>query len=667
MVSRLSRVAVVVPARNEERRISRCLDGIRHSVDALRSARPELAVSVVVVLHECDDGTADLVRQRDWVTRIELRDGFVGGARQAGAAAVAALGDAPDRVWIANTDADSHVPRDWLLAHVAAAEDGADVVVGMVTLDRSEASPELLEALGPEEPTHDGHHHVFGANLGVRLSALQSLGGFEDLAAHEDVALVEAARAGELTVVAPAQPRVVTSARLRARTPEGLGAYLRELLRPRSPLVAAADGMDVATQVLNGVDRLVVVVAHPDDETLIAGGLIHRAARSGLPTTVVIATRGEASHPDSPTHTPTQLGALRVGEVRAALHHLHRAADLVLLDLPDGALADHREQLVDLVRPHITGAVLVVSTWEADGHPDHEAVGQVCRAVCTEAGVRHLQAPLWAWFWQPERQHGRDLLVIALSPQERAAKAAALHEHASQLQALSEDPGDAAVVGEEVVAAFSQGLEAFVTVGTTRAETFDRMYAGHEDPWRFEGSWYETRKRSLALAALPHQALGRVLEIGPATGLVTVELARRADAVVAMDVSAQAALRTSRRVAGAGLGERVQVIASAVPAHWPEGELDTVVVSEVGYFMTADEWRTTLTQAQRSLAADGTLLLVHWMHPVDGWALDGRAVHDIASNHLDLDRGTTVSDPDFEIVVYRRPGALSVAAAEHRT
>ncbi|MEP6561765.1 MAG: PIG-L family deacetylase, partial [Nakamurella sp.] len=62
---------------------------------------------------------------------------------------------------------------------------------------------------------------------------------------------------------------------------------------------------------LTGLRRLVVISAHPDDETLGAGALIATAARLGVPITVIVATAGEGSHPDSPTHRPDQLAVIR--------------------------------------------------------------------------------------------------------------------------------------------------------------------------------------------------------------------------------------------------------------------------------------------------------------------------------------------------------------------
>ena len=75
---------------------------------------------------------------------------------------------------------------------------------------------------------------------------------------------------------------------------------------------------------LDGVEELVVVSAHPDDETLAAGGLMATAAGRGIAVHVIIVTDGSASHPDSPTHSTADLARRRRGVHRGRDDQPHR-------------------------------------------------------------------------------------------------------------------------------------------------------------------------------------------------------------------------------------------------------------------------------------------------------------------------------------------------------
>jgi LmbE family N-acetylglucosaminyl deacetylase len=82
--------------------------------------------------------------------------------------------------------------------------------------------------------------------------------------------------------------------------------------------------------------RLLLVVAHPDDETFGCGSLLLAAAGAGWRTIVACATRGEAGE------TSADLAGRPLGEVREA--ELHAAAallgvtEVVLLGFGDSGL-----------------------------------------------------------------------------------------------------------------------------------------------------------------------------------------------------------------------------------------------------------------------------------------------------------------------------------------
>lgn len=235
------RVHVVIPARNEEAVLAACLRSVRRAAWQARLARPAVRVEVLVVLDSCTDGTAALLAAFPEVTGLPVAHGRVGATRAAGVlAAVATTAADPDHVWLASTDADSEVPGDWLTVQLDHADQGAHAVVGTVRPARSgdPARPgrrgtvpatDLLVPWHARHVVHDGHPHVHGANLGVRLDRYVAVGGFDPLEEHEDVRLVERLVASDAVVVRTSAGRVTTSGRRDGRTPGGFAAYLRRL------------------------------------------------------------------------------------------------------------------------------------------------------------------------------------------------------------------------------------------------------------------------------------------------------------------------------------------------------------------------------------------------------------------------------------------------------
>lgn len=222
-------VGIVVPARNEERLIRRCLTALAAAGARLRVERPQTRLRTVVVLDSCTDATAEIVSEFSDVSVLAIEAGRVGMARAAGIRALAdGIGD-PRGAWVASTDADSAVPATWLLDQLALADGGADVVTGFVATDLSDTPDELRDLAPTATHLKDGHPYVYGANLGFTLQTYLDLGGFAPLAAHEDVAFVEKARRLGVRCHASGSLWVLTSGRTEGRTPEGYAAFLRSL------------------------------------------------------------------------------------------------------------------------------------------------------------------------------------------------------------------------------------------------------------------------------------------------------------------------------------------------------------------------------------------------------------------------------------------------------
>ena len=165
MVDVPSSVVVVVPARNEERRLGACLGALGAATDRLRSVNDRLPVRIVLVLDRCTDRTAVVAARWPIVDVVVTDHGRVGAARAAGIAhAVDAAERDVDAMWIANPDADLRVPVDWLQTHLEHARMGADLLLGMVKPNPAEVDRYSLLAW------HDRHDFIDG--YGLSLSRL---------------------------------------------------------------------------------------------------------------------------------------------------------------------------------------------------------------------------------------------------------------------------------------------------------------------------------------------------------------------------------------------------------------------------------------------------------------------------------------------------------------
>lgn len=376
--------------------------------------------------------------------------------------------------------------------------------------------------------------------------------------------------------------------------------------------------------------RLVLVAAHPDDETLGAGGLLATAAAADLHIEVVLLSAGEASHPDSSTHSPGDLATLRVEETRAAVALLAPRARLVLVGLPDGDLDSHADELVDAIVRAVGEhgpTTLLAAPWRHDGHADHEAAGRAAAVAAHRTDARLIEYPIWLWHWAaPDHAPWSRLRALPLDGAVLARKSHAISVHRSQVAPLSATPGDEALLHPGMLEHFVRGHETFVEEAPTPDAVFDRVHGDTADPWDVDASWYEERKRDLTLAALPHRRYRRALEVGCSIGALTARLATRCDEVLALDGSRVAVASATTRLAQT---PNVRVERAHLPEAWPDGRFDLVVVSEVGYFLSPARLRRLIARAEASLADDGVVVLCHWRHPIVGWPLDGPRVHEV--------------------------------------
>jgi LmbE family N-acetylglucosaminyl deacetylase len=137
--------------------------------------------------------------------------------------------------------------------------------------------------------------------------------------------------------------------------------------------------------------KLMFVVAHPDDESLGAGGVIAKYANEGADVYLITATRGEHGWPRSPETYPgpDTLGKIRQDELHSAARTLG-VREGAFLDYIDGQVnqANPSEAIAKIaqhirrLRPQV---VVTFDPFGIYGHPDHISVGQFTHAAILRA------------------------------------------------------------------------------------------------------------------------------------------------------------------------------------------------------------------------------------------------------------------------------------------
>ena len=200
--------------------------------------------------------------------------------------------------------------------------------------------------------------------------------------------------------------------------------------------------------------RILLIFAHPDDESFIAAGLARRNADRGATVSLVTATRGDAGRVGEPPLCRREdLAAQRERELRDAAGvlgisevHLLDYRDKHLAEAPAAEIRGALAQRVRRFRPHV---VVTFDPNGMNGHADHVAIARFALdAVAAAAdprlsitGTQHHRVQRLLWNspvlpWEVtrpgdlRREPGVDF-VVDVAPQ-RAARAAALRAHRTQ-------------------------------------------------------------------------------------------------------------------------------------------------------------------------------------------------------------------------------------------
>jgi len=220
---------ILIPARNEEGLLARCLRSVQRACSSLP---PSLTYDIVVAVDCSTDNTLEIAQSMTHSVGAVIctKAGVVGKARSLAAQFALARYEGPlNRCWLANTDADCIVPETWLVDQLSFAQADVEAVAGTVEVDS-------FEEHDPDVPARfhtsyliqrDGSHsHVHGANLGIRADVYLRVGGWSSLATAEDHDLWNRVKQIGGRRKSVDRPRVVTSGRRGGRAPNGFAGAL---------------------------------------------------------------------------------------------------------------------------------------------------------------------------------------------------------------------------------------------------------------------------------------------------------------------------------------------------------------------------------------------------------------------------------------------------------
>jgi glycosyltransferase involved in cell wall biosynthesis len=225
----LEHMSVLIPARNEEELLPRCL----RSIFAACSLLP-LSVSwdVVVAVDSSTDSSFEIAECMLHGRGVAIRTdaGAVGKARALAAAVALKRYRGPRSCcWLANTDADCSVPETWLRDQWELAAANVEAFAGTVDVDsfgEHRAGVDDLFRASYRIFSDGTHPHVHGANLGVRADAYLRVGGWRHLETAEDHDLWNRLRIAGSRRASVGRMRVLTSGRKVGRAPYGFAQAL---------------------------------------------------------------------------------------------------------------------------------------------------------------------------------------------------------------------------------------------------------------------------------------------------------------------------------------------------------------------------------------------------------------------------------------------------------
>jgi LmbE family N-acetylglucosaminyl deacetylase len=402
----------------------------------------------------------------------------------------------------------------------------------------------------------------------------------------------------------------------------------------------------------SGLQRVTVLAAHPDDETLGTGGLVQVLHAAGAEVTLIVASDGEAAFPALDQTERVELATTRRDELTAAIVALGLDSQAVqLLGLPDSGIAEHESELTERLKVLLRDADCVIVPWPGDPHPDHAAVGRAGLAAAPVQAHRW-SYPIWMWHWLDTQDPDIPWHYAALCPlteDQRLRKQNAVNTFESQLTKgpYGEDP----IVDPAMLTHFDRPFEVLFREPATASapiQRFASLYAAQDDPWHTADSWYERRKRAVILASLPAEHYRRILEPACGVGELTKHLSERGDEVIAFDAVEEAVLRAKAAAPAAVLN------VAALPSTSTYESVDLIVLSEILYYLSDDDLQASLDHLLPLLEPGGHLLAAHWRPWAPEGPRDAAAAHQVLRDRPELRQLIEHVDEEFLLDLFVR-------------
>ena len=211
--------------------------------------------------------------------------------------------------------------------------------------------------------------------------------------------------------------------------------------------------------------RVLILAPHPDDEILGCAGLMQKLSRLQRNIVLVAITNGTGSHPDSPLYTQDQLNQIRPAESKAALEVLNiQNIQRIAFNLQDGAIATSHAQFYEQLEQLIQANDILITTYEKDGHPDHEHSAYVVSKTAKKYQLKYFQVLIWTWHWaQPNNAQiaWTHAYRLDLSSNELELKHRAIQCFKSQLE-IDSSTGQAPILSGEVVDRILMPYEVYI-------------------------------------------------------------------------------------------------------------------------------------------------------------------------------------------------------------